>query len=93
MSSEIQSMHFGASKKQLSLHTGIYYTGKKEKQTFATVSECLAHGPSAIWAHLRPTLKRIKEKSPGVRKIYIFSDGPTTQYRQKSNFFLFFNRT
>lgn len=49
MSSEIQSMHFRASKKQLSLHTGVYYIGTKKMQTFSTVSESLAHGPSAVW--------------------------------------------
>lgn len=51
MSNEIQSMYFGTSKNQLSIHTGIYYTGIKVKHTFATVSENLAHGPGAIWAH------------------------------------------
>lgn len=88
LSNEIQSMHFGASKKQLSLHTGIFYIGKNEKQTFATVSESLAHNPGAIWAHLRPILLNIRQSSD-VEKIYIFSDGPTTQYRQKCNFFMF----
>lgn len=81
-------MHFGASKKQLSLHTGIFYICKNEKQTFATVSESLAHNPGAIWAHLRPILLNIRQSSD-VEKIYIFSDGPTTQYRQKCNFFMF----
>jgi hypothetical protein len=33
MSSEIQSMHFGASKHQLSLHTAVYYIGNNSNQT------------------------------------------------------------
>lgn len=74
--------------KQLSLHTGIFYIGKNEKQTFARVSESLAHNPGAIWAHLRPILLNIRQSSD-VEKIYIFSDGPTTQYRQICNFFMF----
>ncbi|CAC5359740.1 unnamed protein product [Mytilus coruscus] len=87
MSEEIQSMHFGASKKQLSLHTGVYYVSNYQK-TFCTVSENLQHGPAGIWAHLKPILKRIKQESPGVTSLEIFSDGPTTQYRQKGNFYL-----
>jgi hypothetical protein len=31
LGTEIQSMHFGASQKQLTLHTGVYYTGKEKK--------------------------------------------------------------
>lgn len=48
---EIQSMHFGASKKQITLHTGVYYTAKDQQaQSFCTVSDSLEHGPNAIWA-------------------------------------------
>ena len=40
LSSEIQSYHFGASKKQLSLQTGIFYMAGKDKGvSFCTVSE------------------------------------------------------
>jgi hypothetical protein len=88
MSSEIQSMNFGASKHQLSLHTGVYYIGNNSNQTtFCTVSENLNHGPPAIWAHLKPILKRIKDSNPEVSSVEFFSDGPTTQYRQKGNFY------
>ena len=89
MGTEIQSMHFGASKKQLSLHTGIQYIGENQKhETFCTVSENLHHGPAAIWAHLQPVLKGIKKKTPSINSIELFSDGPTTQYREKGNFYL-----
>lgn len=89
--SEIQSMHFGASKKQLTLHTGVAYTGNKtaKPKTFCTVSESLHHGPAAIWAHLKPVIEDIKTSEPIIDTIDFFSDGPTTQYRQKGNFYLF----
>ena len=86
---EIQSMHFGASKRQISLHTGIYYVGKKTEQTFCTVSDELEHGPAGIWAHLSPILEGIKDRFPGIESVEFFSDGPTTQYKQKGNFYLF----
>lgn len=87
ISEEIQSMHFGASKKQLSLHTGVYYV-QNNQRTFCTVSESLQHGPAGIWAHLKPVLKLIKRDNSNINSIEIFSDGPTTQYRQKGNFYL-----
>ncbi|WAQ94248.1 hypothetical protein MAR_006719 [Mya arenaria] len=61
LDSEIQSMHFGASQRQVSVHTGIIYS-KEKIYPFATVSDCLMHSPA---------------------------DGPTTQYRNKTNMFMF----
>ena len=49
--SEIQSMHFGASQRQISLHTGMLYT-KQKTNGFCSISDCLQHGPAGIWAHL-----------------------------------------
>ncbi|KAK6168560.1 hypothetical protein SNE40_021068 [Patella caerulea] len=89
LSSEIHSMHFGASKKQLSLQTGVYFIGQNSKPfTFCTVSENLHHGPGGVWGHLRPILKKIRELHPEVTSLHVFSDGPTTQYKQKQNFYL-----
>ena len=86
---EIQAMHFGASKPQIGLHTGIYYVGDKDGTTFATVSDSTHHSPATVWAHLDPVLDDIKIKFPQVETLHIFSDGLVTQYRQKGNFFLF----
>lgn len=61
--SEVQSVHFGASKKQVSLHTGAYYyradDGELKCVSFCSVSEDLRHDASAIWAHLKPVLEKI----------------------------------
>ena len=62
---EIHSAHFGASKKQVTLHTGtFFYRNSKSNQvvyvSFCTVSECLRHDASAVWAHLQPILRLIK---------------------------------
>ena len=90
LSSEIQSMHFGASKKQVTLHTGIMYIGGEQKsKSFCTVSDNLVHSPGAVWAHVDPILNDIRQKHPGITKVHIFSDGPTSQYRQKGNFYMF----
>ena len=49
------------------------------------------HGPAAVWCHLRPILGVIRTEHPTVKKIHYFSDGPTSQYKQKGNFLLFAN--
>lgn len=83
---EIQSMHFGGSRRQISLHTGIAYMADKV-MPFCTVSDNLKHGPAAIWAHMRPVLEYITSDRH-YETIHFISDGPTTQYRNKHNFFL-----
>lgn len=89
---EVQSMHFGSSKNQITLHTGVFYIKDTEKPfSFCSISPDNVHNPEAIWAHLDPILKYIKLHYPGLETIHFFSDGPTTQYRQKKNFFLFSN--
>lgn len=88
-SSEIQSTHFGASKRQISIHTGVAYT-HNQTISFATVSDCLKHGPGAIWAHMDPVLTYVKQLSDSaLQTVHFISDGPTTQYRSKTNFYLF----
>ncbi|XP_041368077.1 uncharacterized protein LOC121382620 [Gigantopelta aegis] len=89
MSKEIQSMHFGASQPQITLHTGFYETvGMERPVCFSSVSNSLEHGPAAIWAHLDPVLEDIKQNHPTVTHLHFYSDGPTTQYRQKCNFYM-----
>ena len=71
-------------------HTGVYYVGHDgEANTFCTISESLQHGPAAIWAHLDTVLNLIQNKHPEIDTIHYFSDGPCTQYKQKTNVFLF----
>ncbi|CAH0721934.1 unnamed protein product, partial [Brenthis ino] len=87
LTEEIQSMHFDASKSQIILHTGMIYL-KNSSQSFCTISDNLTHQPPAIWAHLTPILDTVKDMCPNVDVIHYYSDGPTSQYRQKVNFFL-----
>lgn len=86
-SNETQSLHFGGSHEQASLHTGILYVGK-DTIPFCTISKCRQHDPPAIWAHLKPILEMTREKNPQVTTLHVFSDGPTTQYKQRGNFYL-----
>jgi len=57
--------------------------------SFYTLSDKTRHDPSAIWAHQQPILRLIAKKYPSVHTIHFLSDGPTTQYRNRTNMFLF----
>lgn len=48
LAAEVQSFHFGGSRNQVSLHTGIMYTSQEKPLPFATVSPNREHGPAAI---------------------------------------------
>lgn len=90
---EVQSAHFGGSKPQISLHTSVlYFVDETSNQlitkSFCTLSENLRHDPVFICAHLKPVFKQIKLLVPKLKTMHFFSDGPTTQYRNKSMFLL-----
>lgn len=93
---EIQSMHFGASKKQVSLHTGVFFYKDLQEQpqcvSFATVSENLRHDAFAIWAHLDPIFNLVFRVVPGMHTIHFQSDGPSTQYKNRNNLYLFWSK-
>ena len=88
---EIQSAHFGASHQQATLHTGCLYIAERVLP-FCSISDSRQHDPSAIWEHLQPIFDWIETDHPAIAKVHFFSDGPTSQYRQKRNFFLFATR-
>ena len=76
-------MHFGGSRSQASLHTAVLYTKDTAK------SFCTNHSPQGIWAHMDPVLQQIRTTMPKVKCMHFISDGSTTQYRSKNNFYLF----
>lgn len=85
--SEPQSVHFGASREQITLHTGVMYTSG-EKQSFCTLSKSLKHDAPAIVTHLIPIFNKCLRKKPEISDVHIISDAPSTQYRNKTTFFL-----
>ena len=84
---EVQAHHFGASRKQATLHTGVVYT-KESTQAFCSIAENPRHDPPAIFAHLHPVLS---EFGTGKDIIHFMSDSPNTQYRCAKNLYLFHN--
>lgn len=84
---EVQSVHFGASRVQCTLHTGMVYSSNFS-QGFVTLSKSLRHDPSAIIIHIKKILDVYLATNPEIKKLHIMSDGPTTQYRTKKMFYL-----
>lgn len=83
---EIQATHFVASKRQISLHTGLMYKydkSVKEANTFCTLSDNLDHNAYAIWAHMKPILEETSKAYPNTHTIHLFSDSPSSQYRNR----------
>ncbi|XP_063384484.1 uncharacterized protein LOC134670614 [Cydia fagiglandana] len=94
---EVQSHHFGGSRKQVTLHTGVMYTkpeghNKPTVNSFCTISANNSHNPASIWAHLHPIIREIQHNNRHITTVHFFSDGPATQYRQKQNFYFISHR-
>lgn len=90
---EVQSMHFGSSRRQVSLHTSMLYlydeiTGEKAKQAFCTISKSARHDAVAIWTHLKPILDFIYRINSGIDTLHILTDSPSSQYRNKKMFWI-----
>lgn len=69
-SEEVQSMHFGGSRAQVTLHTSVLYyktDGDDEEikhKNFCSLSVCPRHGPTAICAHLGVLVEDIRRTVP-----------------------------
>lgn len=75
--------------------TCVYYSTESEPPenyikvtSICTISENLRHDPVFICAHLQPVIQRVRELSPNLKHLHILSDGPSTQYRNKTMFHL-----
>lgn len=91
---EIQSFHFGGSRSQYTLHTvQIYYRKDTYSQliskSLCTLSECNDHNAMSIWAHLNPIFQFIRENCSQIEVVHFLSDAPSTQYRNRTLFYLF----
>lgn len=85
--SEVQSVHFGATKQQLTIHTGVIWT-TSFTQGFATISKSLRHDSAAVMAHLLDIFYYYLPQLDYVKTLHFMSDGPTTQYKNRTMFYL-----
>lgn len=78
----------GGSHQQVTLHTGVLYFSGRKVGSFATLSESLQNDAIATWAHLDPILDYVRASHPTAERIHFLSDGPTSEYRNKTAFYL-----
>lgn len=95
---EIQAVHFGGGRQQISLHTGVLYITDEEKdkegnlviksKSFCSVSSSLRHDTVAVWAHLKPIFQWAFKLNPNLKYIHMQSDGVVSQYKNKTMFYI-----
>ena len=70
-----------------SVNTAVLYTFDGV-QSFGTISDFLSHKASSMWTSLKEMLKSVDLTE--TQTLYIASDSPSNQYRNKNN--VFFNK-
>jgi hypothetical protein len=79
-------MHFGCLQTFNFLLTGVVYTEDNIIPFF-----CPRHDSAAIWAHLETMLNHVNTVKKYIC-IHFVSEGPTTQYRNKWNLYLWITK-
>lgn len=81
----------GGSRQQATIHTSVVYTSE-ETQSYATIFDSLRHDERAVWAHLEPVLRDVKNKNLQITTLQMMSDDLVTQYRSKKNMYCTIDR-
>lgn len=67
--------------------------GEVNPYSLCTLSQNLDHSPGAIWAHMQPIFAFVNSQLNEVITCILFlSDGPSTQYRNRTAFYLLQHR-
>ncbi|KAL2102344.1 hypothetical protein ACEWY4_001512 [Coilia grayii] len=77
---EIQSAHWNQS--QITIFTAVAWI-KKEVQSYVVVSDELQHDKNTVTTFLTAIVKDLQETHPGMRELYIFSDGSASQFKNR----------
>ena len=85
---EIQSFHWD--NKQATLHPFIAYRRLADEslqhRNVCILSYVTEHNTYTVYAFLQVLLEYLKAEFPEVQKVYYFTDGCASQYKNKSNF-------
>ena len=86
---EIQSAYWNQT--AVTIHPQIFYYMEEESQSLKhqsiiTVSDELGHNTSTVHAMMDLIIPEIKAVIPQMKKLHIYTDGPTSQYRNKQIF-------
>lgn len=91
---EIQAVHFGGARQQVTLHTGVLYLRENDTvkpKAFCSLSDNNRYDSMAVWAHLVPVFKWLKNLNLNIHRIHILSDSPVNQYKNKFMFHIIYH--
>ncbi|KAF2882619.1 hypothetical protein ILUMI_23545 [Ignelater luminosus] len=72
---------------QATVHPSVIFEGEKTKShSLCVLSNCRAHGTVVVHAFQAKVIGYIKGLKPGIKKMIYFSDGSSSQYKNKKNF-------
>lgn len=78
---ETQSAHWNHG--QATLFTAHAWTGDGKGKSFVLVSDVLTHTKESVWVFMNYLLKQLREDTPSLNVLNIFSDGAGSQFKQK----------
>lgn len=85
----IQAQHWNHT--QVTLHPfAIYYKDENHEtkiQSLLIIAECLEHTYEAVHQFKEELFKYLSQRFTSLKKIFFFSDGAASQYKNKKNFF------
>lgn len=86
---EIQSYHWV--NKQATIHPFVYYyfdeeSGLVKNRSLCIISNHRQHNTAVVHTFQKYLIKDIKENVPSVKKVIYFTDGSSSQYKNKKNF-------
>ena len=90
---EVQSAYWNSN--AITLHPVVIYfreNGELKHQNFVFVSDDLGHNIGTVFAFLKRLLPEIKQTmNSKVKKVYYWTDGPCSQYKNKTAFYIYSN--
>lgn len=84
-----ESQGFHWTKSQATLHPFVVYfkeNGKVIPKSLCVISDYLEHNTVVVHTFQKHLINQIKEKIPNIKKIIYFSDGASSQYKNRKNF-------
>ena len=81
MQNEIQSAHWNHD--QVTIFAAHAWIEKSHKESFAIISDCLNHTKEAVYTFVTFLYKYLVEKYPSIKLINTFSDGASSQFKQR----------
>ena len=78
---EVQSAHW--SHAQATLFTAKAWVNTEVKEPYVIISDNLDHTKVAVFTYMDTILSNLRMKYPGIKTVHVFSDGASSQFKQR----------